>query len=111
MDSYYKEMYAIAIDEYNIYFKCPFSKSNKIHTLPNKSLSLLNREEVCDGDCELCGDKVVINIGDYTNRITLKENKRGTSFNLEKGSIKRIRLLHNLEIEGRRQFSKTPLLQ
>lgn len=108
MEEYYKEMYAIAIDEYYIYCKCPFTTTNKIHKFPNKTSSLLNRDEVVDCDCDICGDKIVVNIGDYTNRVSIKENKRQTSFNIDKSSTKRIRLLHNLEIEGRRQFNKTP---
>ena len=111
MEDYFKEMFPIAIDEYYIYYKCPFSSSNKIHKIVNETSSLLNREEICECDCVSCGYKVLLNIGDYTNRISIKENKRQTSFSLDKSSIKRTRLLHNLEIEGRRQFNKTPHLQ
>jgi len=111
MEDYYKEMYAIAIDEHFIYLKCPFSYKNKIHKVVNKTFSLVNRDEVCDCDCENCGNKVVVNIGDYTKRQTLKQNKKHTSFSVDKSSIKRTRLLHNLEIDGNRQFNKTPLLQ
>lgn len=111
MDEYYKEMYAIAIDEHFIYYKCPFSHKNLIHKILNKTYSLVNREEVLECDCELCGEKIVINIGDFTERQTLKQNKKNTSFSVDKSSIKRTRLLHNLEIDGSRQFNKTqPLL-
>ena len=108
MEDYYKEMYSIAIDEHYIYYKCPFSKTNKIHKVLNPKTSLLNRDVVCKIDCVNCGDKVVISICDNTDRITLKQNKRMTSFSVDKPSSKRIRLLHNLEIEGKRQFNKTP---
>lgn len=111
MEGYYKEMYAYAIDEYKVYFKCPFSMTNKIHIINNPSSSLLNRDFECECDCEYCSDTIVVNVGDYTQRISCNENKRKTSFSINKSSAKRIRLLHNLEVEGRRQFNKTPLLQ
>lgn len=108
MTEYYKEMYAIAIDEYNIFYKCPFSKSNKLHIVKNDTSSLLNRELVVKCDCDYCDEKIMLNIGDYTERKTLELNKRQTSFKTNNKSTKRIVLLYNLEIEGRRQFNKTP---
>tara|TARA_S200002703_G_C3777554_1_gene239441 strand:- start:583 stop:909 length:327 start_codon:yes stop_codon:yes gene_type:complete len=107
MDEYYKEMYAISIDEHNIYYKCPFCYKNKIHIIKNTTLSLLNREEEVDSPCVLCGEKIVLNIGNYTHRQSLRPNKKDTSFSIDKTSIKRTKLLYKLEMEGRRQFDKT----
>ena len=111
MTEYYKEMYAYAIDEYNIYFKCPFSKVNKIHIVKNPTSSLLNRELFVNCECDYCDEKLMLNVGDYTKRKTIEINKRGTSFKTNNKSTKRLMVLHNLEVEGRRQFNKTPLLQ
>ena len=108
MSEYLKDFYAIAIDEYNICFKCPFSKSNKLHIVKNLTSSLLNRDLVVKCDCEFCDEKINLNVGDYTERKQLELNKRETSFKINNKSTKRIVLLYNLEIEGRRQFSKTP---
>ena len=100
---YIKEMYAIAIDEKNIYFKCPFDIGNELHIIENTSQSLLNREEEKKlSFCENCGDTICINITDETERITLQKNKRRTSFSKMKSSRKRLNLLYNLEVAGRR---------
>ena len=105
-------MYAIAIDEKNIYFKCPFDIGNELHIVENTSQSLLNNEiERNLSFCDKCGDKVCINITDDTERITLQKNKRRTSFSKVKKSRKRLNLLYNLEVAGRRTINKTPPLQ
>ena len=67
------EVYAIAIDDTHIYYKCPFDV-RLIHTHGSNE-DLLNRVEFRSGhqsgDCK-CGN-MKINIGDYTKRITLEK--------------------------------------
>lgn len=100
-------MYAIAIDEKHIYFKCPFNIGNELHIIENETQSLLNREiERNLSVCEKCGDRICINITDDTERISLQKNKRRTSFSKIKTSRKRLNLLHNLEVAGRRTINK-----
>ena len=74
---YLKELYACNIDEDNIWCKCPFTKLT--HQFKNKSKSLLNSDDelLIEEDCNCpCGHSVVVNVGDYTNRISLQLNKK-----------------------------------
>ena len=101
---YLIDLYAIAVDEYHIYVKCPFQKSNIIHVLKNISHSLLNRDMIINSNCLCCGTQIVINIGDYTDRCTYKLNKKQTSHIKLKKSVKKLRLLYELELCGDRSF-------
>lgn len=112
---YLKELYACNIDEDNIWCKCPFSKIT--HQFTNKTKSLLNSddelliEEICN--CP-CGNSVVVNVGNYTNRISLQLNKKKTNYIVKKKSRNRLKLLQQLEIEGRRTIrenNQQPLLK
>ena len=102
---YLIDLYAIAIDEYSIYVKCPFEKSNIIHVFKNTSHSLLNRDMIVDCACLCCGTQIVINIGDYTDRCTYKLNKKQTSHIKVKKSKKKLNLLYELELSGERSFN------
>ncbi len=112
---YLKELYACNIDEDNIWCKCPFSKIT--HQFTNKTKSLLNSddelliEEIYN--CP-CGNSVVVNVGNYTNRISLQLNKKKTNYIVKKKSRNRLKLLQQLEIEGRRTIrenNEQPLLK
>jgi len=112
---YLKELYACNIDEDNIWCNCPFSKIT--HQFTNKTKSLLNSddelliEEIYN--CP-CGNSVVVNVGNYTNRISLQLNKKKTNYIVKKKSRNRLKLLQQLEIEGRRTIrenNEQPLLK
>jgi len=112
---YLKELYACNIDEDNIWCKCPFSKIT--HQFTNHTKSLLNSddelliEEIYN--CP-CGNSVVVNVGNYTNRISLQLNKKKTNYIVKKKSRNRLKLLQQLEIEGRRTIrenNEQPLLK
>ena len=102
---YVKELYALAIDDKNIWCKCPFIKTNYIHQFKNNAQSLLNRDEELnieeDIDCG-CNKYVVVNVGNYTERITLQQNKKKTSYIRNKKSRNKFKLLYKLELEGKR---------
>jgi len=106
---YVKELYALAIDDKNIWCKCPFVKTNYIHQFENKTESLLNRDEELpileNIECG-CNGYGVVNIGDYTERISLQQNKKKTSYIRDKKSRNKYKLLYKLELEGKRTFPK-----
>ncbi len=108
---YIKELYALAIDDKNIWCKCPFIKTNFIHQFKNPSQSLLNSDNELkieeDINCG-CNHSVVVNVGNYTERISLKPNKKKTSYIRDKKSRNKMRLLYRLELEGKRNFNKKP---
>lgn len=107
---YFKELYAFSLDDRFIWAKCPFVKTNHTHRFKNKTGSLLNSEEErevndwTDG-CQ-CGDRIVLNVGNYTNRISLSTNKRKTNYIQNNKSRKRLQLLWDLEKEGRRALKE-----
>jgi len=104
---YIKELYALAIDDKNIWCKCPFIKTNFIHQFKNPSKSLLNSDNELkieeNIDCG-CNNSVVVNVGNYTERISLKPNKKNTSYIRDKKTKNKMRLLYKLELEGKRTF-------
>ncbi len=103
---YLKELYACNIDEDNIWCKCPFIKLT--HQFPNKSKSLLNSDDELFITEEVgcpCGKSVVVNVGEFTNRISLQLNKKKTNYIVKKKSRNRLKLLQQLELEGRRTFT------
>jgi len=106
---YLKELYACNIDEDNIWCKCPFIKLT--HQFNNKSKSLLNSDDelfIEEHDCNCpCGKSVVVNVGDYTNRISLQLNKKKTNYIVKKKSKNRLKLLQQLELEGRRTIRES----
>ena len=105
---YLKELYACNIDEDNIWCKCPFTKLT--HQFKNKSKSLLNSDDelLIEEDCNCpCGHSVVVNVGDYTNRISLQLNKKKTNYIVKKKSRNRLKLLQQLELEGRRTIRES----
>ena len=105
---YLKELYACNIDEDNIWCKCPFSKIT--HQFPNKSKSLLNSDDelFIQEDCNCpCGNSVVVNVGNYTDRISLQLNKKKTNYIVKKKSRNRLKLLQQLELEGRRTIRES----
>ena len=106
---YIKELYACNIDDQNIWCKCPFQKKNFLHKFENKTQSLLNNEKERKIEepinCE-CGFSVIVNVGNYTRRISLKKNKTQTGYTLDLKSKNRINLLYKLEQEGRRNFKQ-----
>jgi len=105
---YLKELYACNIDEDNIWCKCPFSKLT--HQFPNKSKSLLNSDDelFIQEDCNCpCGYSVVVNVGNYTSRISLQLNKKKTNYIVKKKSRNRLKLLQQLELEGRRTIRES----
>ncbi len=105
---YLKELYACNIDEDNIWCKCPFSKQT--HQFPNKTKSLLNSDDelfIQENCCCPCGSSVVVNVGDYTDRISLQLNKKKTNYIVKKKSKNRLKLLKQLELEGRRTIRES----
>lgn len=90
-------VYACYIDLEYLYYKCPF-ELKKIH-LHGSNGDLRNREEYRGGhgDCKCTNLKIVI--GDFTKRGTL--NKNGYYWKEEKRSIKKMNLIHQLQIEGK----------
>jgi hypothetical protein len=108
---YLIDLYALSIDEFNIFCKCPFQKSNVIHVFKNDSHSLLNHDLIKDIPCKSnfsnscsCGTQVVVNVGDYTSRCSYKLNKKKTSYIKIKKSMKKLKLLYELELVGDRSF-------
>ena len=107
---YLKELYSCNIDEDNIWCKCPFTKLT--HQFLNESKSLLNRDEelfieekVEQKEGCACGKSVIVNIGNFTNRISLQLNKKKTNYIVKKKTRNKLKLLHQLELEGRRTFT------
>lgn len=112
---YIKELYALAIDDTYIWAKCPFIKTNYIHRFKNPSQSLLNSEmerEIEENVKCPCDRSVIVNVGDYTERISLKNNKKNTSYIRDKKTKNKFKLLYKLEKEGRRKFhTKEPAVK
>ncbi len=105
---YLKELYACNIDEDYIWCKCPFTKLT--HQFKNQSHTLLNSENelFIEEECNCaCGNSVVVNVGDFTNRISLQLNKKKTNYIIKKKSRNRLKLLKQLEIEGRRTIRES----
>ena len=74
----------------------PLIKLLDINKYLNEELDI--EEEI---DCG-CNKYVVVNVGNYTERITLQQNKKKTSYIRNKKSRNKFKLLYKLELEGKR---------
>jgi hypothetical protein len=102
---YLKELYACNMDDKHIWCKCPFTKLT--HQFKNHTQTLMDSdmERFIEEQCECpCNKSVVVNVGYYTNRVSLQLNKKKTGYLVKKKSSRRLQLLHQLELEGRRQI-------